>query len=347
MKKYILFSLFVTLLFSSCEVEFSPNDNWKDIPVVYCLLDQDDDTSYVRVQRCFLGEGNQYGFATVGDSINYPQGALTVLLEEWDATEASNGALRVTGQSPRKVYTFDYTVSSKDDGMFYSSNQPLYACATGGQLDSTCIYRLKIISNVNGDTIAKSETSLINGTHRLIYPNNINLFSFTGTSSKSCNIVWSTMKEARRYQSIVRFFYRDFIIDRTSVPWDTTIIPHSIDIVCEMVKSDMRSVSCTTKLDQSFFLSEIKKGIGNDTCNKNIIDTVQIFITSCNEPLAAYLYASSPLGTFGQDPFTYTNIEGGLGVFGSRRQHISFRVRTPSSSMDAYVKALKGLGVGF
>ena len=345
--KKTIASLSVLFLFASCEVEFSPNENWKEIPVVYCLLDQDDDTSYVRVQRCFLGEGNQYEFAAVGDSINYPQGALTVTLEEWKATEGQNGSLHVSGQSPNRIFTFSYTECVKGDGLFYNSNQPAYACATGGQLDSTCIYRLKIVKNATGDTIAQAETQLICGDQRLIYPNNVNLFTFSGTSSKTCNIIWSTMKEARRYQPIVRFFYRDFIVDRTSIPWDTTIIPHSIDIVCEMVKNDMRSTTCTTKLDQSYFLSEIKDAIGDDTCNKNIIDTLQIFITSCNEPLAAYLYATSPMGSFDQEPFTYTNIQGGLGVFASRRQHLSYRVRTPSSAMDSYVRALKELGVGF
>ncbi len=345
--KRVLLPVALLLAFASCEVEFSPNDDWTEIPVVYCLLDQDDDSTYVRVQRCFLGQGNQYEYTAVGDSINYPQGALSVLMEEWKAAKRADGQLHRTGSAPLRVFNFAYSESAKDDGMFYSAKQPVYVCATGGQLDSTCIYRLKIVKNATGDTIAQAETPLISGNHRLIYPNNVNLFSFTGTSSKSCNIVWSTMSEARRYQPILRFFYRDFIIDRSSVPWDTTIIPHFIDITCDMVKSDMISSTCTTKLDQSYFLSEIKNGIGNDTCNKNIIDTIQIFITCCTEPLAAYLYATSPMGTFDQDPFTYTNIEGGLGVFASRRRHISFKVRTPSSAMDSYVKALKDLGVGF
>ena len=49
-----------SLLLSACEVEFSPNAEWREIPVVYCVLDQDDDTTFVRVERCFLGEGNIY-----------------------------------------------------------------------------------------------------------------------------------------------------------------------------------------------------------------------------------------------------------------------------------------------
>ena len=70
--------LLSALSFSACKVDFSPNAEWKEIPVVYCILDQDDDTTWVRVQRCYLGEGNLYQYGSCYDSINYPQGSLRV-----------------------------------------------------------------------------------------------------------------------------------------------------------------------------------------------------------------------------------------------------------------------------
>ena len=109
----------------------------------------------------------------------------------------------------------------------------------------------------------------------------------------------------------------------------------------------MRDPFLSTKLDQNYFLSTIKSKIEDRTCNKNIIDTVEIFITCCTEPLAAYIYANNPAGSLNQEPFTYTNINGGLGVFAARRTHISFRVRTPLSSVSNYIKSLKELNVGF
>ena len=68
------------LLLTSCEVEFSPNAEWKEIPVVYCLLDQDDDTTWARVERCYLGEGSIYSYSGNTDSINYPAGSIEVQL---------------------------------------------------------------------------------------------------------------------------------------------------------------------------------------------------------------------------------------------------------------------------
>lgn len=335
--------------FVSCEVEFSPNDNWKEIPVVYCLLDQDDDTSFVRVQRCYLGEGNQYQYASIGDSINYPQGALEVFVEEWDTYTAVDGTWHCTGSSPRHIYRFNYTEKIvKDSGIFYNTVQPVYECCTAGQLDSSCLYRLKVVKTATGDTIASSETRLIWGDMSLIRPNNVTKFQFSGTSgSKVCEIVWSKMEQARYYQPVVRFFYRDFIVDQSVFPWDTLITPHYIDIPCNTVKSNLRDNTFSTKLYQNYFLSAVKSGVTDDTCNKNIVDTVQLFVTCCTESLSAYIYAANPAGSLNQNPYSYTNIDGGLGVFAARRRHISFVVESPGSSVSQYKKALKDLGVGF
>ena len=346
---YLLIFFLASLVFTSCEVEFSPNDNWREIPVVYCLLDQDDDTSYVRVQRCFMGEGDNNAYTTIKDSIYYPQGEISVYLEEWNATRNSSGRSFSVGSSPRRIYTFDYMErTGNENGEFYSSEHPLFCCATGGQLDTNCLYRLKVVKNSTGDTIASGETRLISGEMHLSSPNNATLFQFSyNGASRSCEFKWSTMQEARQYQPLVRFFYRDFIVTQTGNVWDTVITPHYIDIPGNVVKSNMRSTTLTTNFEQSYFLNYIKDALQGDTCNKNIVDTVEIFIFCCNEPLAAYIYANNPMGAFSQDPFTYTNIDGGLGVFAARRRHISFRVQTPGSILSNYVKSLKDLGVGF
>lgn len=347
--KILIMVLTACVALVSCEVEFSPNAEWRETPVVYCLLDQDDDTSYVRIQRCFLGEGNQYRFASVADSNYYPQDALTVAIEEWNATMSANGVASITGNAPRRVYDFEYKeIVNKEEGRFYNKVQPVYACATAGQLDSTCIYRLVVVKNSTGDTIATSQTRLVYGDMSLSKPNNVTLFQFAGTSgSKSCELIWSSLENARQYQPVVRFFYREFSINTSVTPPDTIIKPYSIDIPCNVVKSNMRDPYVTTKLSQNYFLSTIKSSIADVASNKNIIDTVEIFINCCTEPLAAYIYANNPGGSFNQEPFLYTNIDGALGVFAARRCGISFRVPSPGSVMSNYIKELKALNVGF
>lgn len=343
----LLTLLAATWMLASCKVEFSPNGQWSNIPVVYCLLDQDDDTTYVRVQRCFMGEGNQYQFAANPDSNNYPQGFITVQMEEWLTWKDNAGAVHYYGDAPVQIFDFQYATIDKQEGAFYGGSQPVYVCPTAGQLDSGRYYRLVITQTATGDTIAQAETLLLAGRIRLNNPNSNTLFRFTGTTNnKSCKITFTPIDNGRKYQPIVRFYYRDFVVTQTGGIPDTLITPHYIDIKCPEVKSNMTELILTSDLSQSSFLGAIRSAI-TDTVNKNIVDTVDIYIQCCNQDLSAYMYSTSPTNTINQDRYNYTNIEGGLGIFAARRTHIYFTVRTPSSQNDDYVKQIASLGLGF
>ena len=65
--KQLLFLFLMVLCFVSCEVEFDPNADWKATTVVYGVLDQDSDTTFVRVQKGFLGNGNYLDYAKERD----------------------------------------------------------------------------------------------------------------------------------------------------------------------------------------------------------------------------------------------------------------------------------------
>ncbi|MCR4828434.1 MAG: hypothetical protein K5864_03125 [Bacteroidales bacterium] len=350
--RYLLGVLLATTMMaalSSCETEFSPNGEWQDIPVVYCVLDQDDDTTYVRVQRCFLGEGNMYQFASIADSNYYPAGSIAVRMEKWRLWQDNAGQFHTTGDAPMTVFNFDADQTNHAGGTFPGGMQPIFVCNTGGQLDSGYLYRLIVTKTATGDTLALAETQLITGRMRLIKPNNQTKFNFTGASgNKWCDFTWSTLDNGREYQPVVRFYYRDYVVDHSQSMPDTTITDHSIDIPCNIVKSSMNSASTvlTTRLAQSTFLSALSSNI-TDTLNKNIVDTVDIYMYCCTEDLAAFMYSNSPTNSINQDRFLYTNIQGGLGVFASRRTHIYFTVNTPNAQNSDYVKSIKALGLGF
>lgn len=350
-KNSLLVSALLLLLFSSCKVEFSPNGPWNEIPVVYCLLDQGDDTTYVRVQHCYLAEGNQYQYASVPDSIYYPQDALTVQLEAWNTWRDDMGVSHRYGESPAQVFTFNYTEQyDKEEGQFTTQRHPVYYYPTAGLLDSNKIYRLVIIKNASGDTLATAETGLVCGNMSMVSPNNTLGFNFSGVgNNKTCNISWTSLKLARQYQPIVRFYYRDFIVNQLSpTTLDTVLVPHYIDIPCPVKKSNVNpGVALSVLLEQSTFLNTIKENIDNPTVTKNIRDTVDIFVYCATEDLAAYIYASTPSDGINQERQTYSNINGGLGVFAARRTHIVFTVHAPASATSDYKKKLKELGVGF
>ncbi len=359
MKKIV--TLFAALcLLVSCKVEFSPNAPWQEIPAVYCVLDQDDDTSYVRVQKCYLGNSNAFDDATIFDSINYPEGSLAVQLEEWMATIDGDSILHATGTAPRAVYDFSYKLAThKDSGMFaYASGQPVYVCETKGRLDSTCLYKLLIRKAESGDTLAYATTQLVWGNMTLLHPSNNETFNFSGTQgNRRCKMQFSALQGGRRYQPMIRFYYRNFWVDTVVVDgvvtYDTTIIPHSFTIDAEHTKSSMRTSTIDYSYPQGAFLHAVYMAVKDDPYPKNVVDTVDIYIRVCNEDLSQYLYTHSLTGGINQMEHRYTNIVNGnpalpaVGVFAARRMHIMFKAKTPAAANSNYKKDLDSLYVGF
>ena len=71
MKQTILLLLIITSIFTSCDDDFSINDKWKDITIVYGLLNNSDTAQYIKINKAFLGNGDVYEMAAVSDSIQY------------------------------------------------------------------------------------------------------------------------------------------------------------------------------------------------------------------------------------------------------------------------------------
>ena len=75
--KYYFLLLIITLLLQSCSNEFDPNADWTETTLVYGLIDPDEDTTFLRIQRCFLGKGlNEY--TQITDSNCYAEGEIDV-----------------------------------------------------------------------------------------------------------------------------------------------------------------------------------------------------------------------------------------------------------------------------
>lgn len=336
--------LFIVLLalLSSCKVEFSPNAEWKEVPVVYCLLNQDDDTTWVRVQRCFLSDDNFHNHMSVVDSTNYPQGSIEVKLLKWKAYHVTSTSdyLAPYGDAPVAEFTFDYFEKVKDSGDFSYGLMPMYGARTYHQLDTSFVYQLVVLKAATGDTLASAFTSLLGGNGKVTKINDFSVgksnavFKFVG-ANYTCLYTWSPWTRARLYQPKVRFYYRQYGELR------------HIDINCGNVKDNGRSSAISTAISQGSFYVAISEALRGDTCTKNFVHYVDLIIDGCNEDLNAYQASISALHSGSTNTSVYTNIEDGIGVFGSRRTMVA---RVPSDSAvgnGTYLQGLVDLHVGF
>lgn len=335
MKKIIpvLFSLF---MLTSCEVEFSPNASWKEIPVVYCLLDQDDDTTWARVERCYLGEGSIYDYSSVSDSINYPKGSIEVKL------------LKIYNGETVAEYTFLDTTVNRQGGNFASGGQPMYFLPGKAHFDEFCTYDIQVRRIADGQVIARSkqpiqlivrnpEDCVFTKPTFTTYPRKTGMFAFKA-SGNTCQMEWPALKNARLYQPFVRLYFMENGERRY------------IDVRTPSVSSTNNTDRYTIFYQASGFLTSVKEQLEDDPAPKTYLKEVDLYLTACSEDLSAYMANIADAGNLDQSRELYSNIEGGRGIFAARRTKLHRWYPADSSLASTPVGLyyqLKQLGVGF
>lgn len=303
---HLFFVLLFVLVCTACQVEFSPNAEWKETPVVYCVLDQDDSISWVRVERCYLSEGDIYTPSTVSDSFNYPDGALQVAILAFDGH-------RLADSIP-----FQYTLVDREDGNFVSESQPMYSAVTYRRLRDEYWYELRIRRTSDGSMLAKANTSLVVRKEGsvVLTPNSNTAFGFS--VSRNCKIEWRSMLNGRYYQPMVRFYYLYKYLGEDTLFLDFPCNPR----LCTPPYANTYNI----QYSRDAFLRGLHNHFDGDTNTKIYPMVFDIYINACNEELYAYLNSQAAAGDIDQSHSIYTNIEGGLGVFAARRTHLYRRV---------------------
>lgn len=363
MNKYILSVICIAMIaFSSCKVDFSPNAEWKEVPVVWCVLDQGDDTTWVRVQKCYLGEDNLCSYAQVTDSINYPAGSICVVLEKWNATRDSKftSILNPVGESPKESKVLDYMVRMDKDqsGIFVGGEQPIYYARTKDWLDTNYVYKLVVLNVSKGDTLAQAVTSLVGAKYgekecitSLVQPNPTNpayrMFRFAGNPAV-CEIKWNALARGRLYQPVVRFYYYHQYLDNNNVYKTDSSHRYYTDIKAPSTKNTTNSMDLKVSLSESAFFSDLVNNLQSDKEKKGFCDTVDLFLTVCNEDLNAYIASTEATSSIVQERVTYTNIQGGVGIFASRLTHLRFTCPSNAETgPGSYHDKIKKLNIGF
>ena len=323
-------------LFTSCEVEFSPNASWKDIPVVYCLLDQDDDTTWARVERCYLGEGSIYDYSSVSDSINYPAGSIEVKL------------LKIRNGETVAEYPFRDTTVNRSAGNFAATAQPMYYIPGKGHFDERCSYDIQVRRVADGQVLAHAkqpiqlivrnpEDSVFTKPSYTTFPIITGMFSFNAAGN-TCQMEWPALKNARLYQPFVRLYYMEDGERRY------------IDVRTPSVSSVNNADRYTIFYKASSFLTNVKEQLKDDHGAKTYLKQVDLYLTACTEDLSAYMSNISDAGNLDQSRELYTNIDGGRGIFAARRTKLHRWYPADSSLARNPVGLfyqLKELNVGF
>lgn len=218
MKKLLLLTPIVALLFAACSNDFEVAAPWKEIPVCYAIISPKDTASYVRVEKAFLDpEKSAELIAQIPDSLYYPESTISVFLER-----KSNGVryplIRVDGNLEGHV---------RDSGFF--ANQPnwLYKFKPANvneQLKEGETYRLVVV-RTDGKPDITAETTLPKE-FRITRPNQQQIPPILGFGPGSTTpIEWRTDENGVYFNISLLVQYREQtqggqFIDRKTIRWN-------------------------------------------------------------------------------------------------------------------------------
>ncbi|TSA27924.1 MAG: DUF4249 family protein [Bacteroidetes bacterium] len=296
--KLLLLFLIPGFMFLSCKKELDLNADWKDVTIVYGILNQLDSAHYIKITKAFLGSGNALQYAQISDSSNYRY-KMGVTLEAWD------------GDNLVTTYPFDTTtIDDKDSGVFYFPNQLLYV--NNSVLNPIYTYKLVII-NPETQQMISSHAKLV---HNFPVDKPFPYQAISYDPGKSNEVKWTSAVGGKRYQVIVRFHYLETNISDPSqseekyIDW--VIIPSKLS------RNDNGGEILTAAYANDAFYGLLHAKL---EANPDIVRAARYLRYTFNvaaDDLNTYIEVSQPSNSIIQEKPSFSNIENGIGLFSSR-----------------------------
>ena len=312
--KKTFFSLFMLVLMgfmAACNTRVDLYADYKEVPVVYGLIDATQDTNYIKIIRAFSGSNdspiNTHEVALIADSCNYP-GKLDARIVEYINTYGNN--YKPTG---REIVLDTMTIHDKDSGAFYYPNQKVYFTTAGFNINNqNTKYKYQLVALKGNDTIT-AETGIVGGTEFKILTNTVT-FSPTG-NDKTRKITFKPADNAAVYEMRLTFNYKEKKgsgpIKDKQVSWS-----YGTKGINELVYEDGHYV---VSYIESTLFSILGDAIGADTLNvERYIGDFEIALSAGGTELYNYILINSPSEGYSQNIPDYTNVNGGFGLFSSR-----------------------------
>lgn len=303
-RKILTLGLCVALL-AGCKTKFSVNGEYKEMPVVHFLLNQGESYHFLKLNKTFLKEGNAYEYAQ-DPSMSYFDNVV--------ATVQEIGGLN-------RTWTLqDTTITNKKNGVFYAPDQKLYYFVAS-DLNEDASYRLKIDID-NGAHIVKGQTQLVKGLD-ITYPKNLVALDFAendvnANGYKTASVSYK-LGDGAIFKTQISVNYIEYTSsgqEKKSVLWD----------LGTKTRSDISTPTTTISANGELFYQFLEKKIGtNPDVIKRTLESIDIVLTAGSEDLYTYMLTNKPTSSLAQSKPTYSNLEGGLGIFSSRATYKQVR----------------------
>ncbi len=317
MKRYILYIILFVFILLSCDTSLNVNADYKNIPVIFSLLDKNDTIQYVKLNKAFLGEASVSEMAQVSDSFNYENASVHVLKYYNDKVVATYEFVKID-------------TIPKDEGYFANDNNIIYvyngSIIADGENPSDYKYVLDI--SVQGVDNVSSETKLVSDVVVLppfgsSYLTEIKLYS---THYLSPEFKFKTGKNAKYFEYFIEIDY----YEKENGKYIFKTITHSEGSKNATSLDGGQTFPFT--IDGSVFYNFIAEEL-EATSEDKIFYSLRYKFLSAGEDLTMYIDLTKPTYGIVQEKPAFTNIVNGWGLFSSRTSTFSPRKKLDLSSL--------------
>lgn len=294
-------ALIVILFLVSCEEDFDINAPYKDITVVFGLIDAGQDSIFLKINKAFLGDGNVLEMAKIEDSSIYVTN-LQASIEEW-----SNG-------NYIRSYSLDtISIDNKEEGIFYNPYQLIYY--TPYEPVTTSEYRLKV--EVNNNIITASTKLVTDFTIKKPSSGSPFVQFKPGTEG---TIEWNSAENGKRYETVIRINYKEVLLNSP----DTVYKNIDWGMGTKKSISDHGGEDMIVRYSNDAFYSVLgemvpyKDAAEEANVKERYTNNIDFIIAVAANDLNLYMEVNEPSNSIIQDRPDFTNVTNGLGLLSSR-----------------------------
>jgi len=316
----LLFIGLSAVLLSSCSNDLDINAEYKDITVVYGLMNQRDSIHLVKINKAFLGEGNALDMALVADSNEYTGDAIT--LAEVDRLDGNGNVV--------ETYPLhDTTVVNREPGTFYAPVQKLFYFRTpfATQLNTGRMFlfqdaRYRLRLKVKGADIT-STTPIVNDF--TIDPvdqdtnstaSRVGLRNSFNTAYGTYEFNWKSKADCKRFVVSFRFRY-DEVTGTDTVP-RTFVQTLGSRVAASSSEQEDMSVIMNGESFFSGLANNCRSNPNWASVSKRIFRGLDFLVSVANDDFHTYLTLTEPVSGIIEDRPDFSNVGGAIGIWGSR-----------------------------
>lgn len=301
------------LSMASCTTDFDINAPYSAEAIVYGFVEPVADTQFVKINKSYLGDGNNAEYAAINDSTLFSSVTGTV-------DEIKNGSVQ-NSYDLHELY-----VHGLDEGIFYTDSQKVFYWLPTA-IDQDATYQINLDINEGQKTVT-AETGVVGFvSFKQLFKNkvqNSNGVSFANTAAvgqsvyNDLSIEWGAATNGKRYQVKLVFNFIEYTATDTTMKSISTTLG---SIVGQTSDVDFSQIYSGENF-YNFVANRLKNYSNEANVIKRVAHGLEFHIVVADENLHTYMEVNEPASGIVNERPMFTNISNGYGLFASRNTTI-------------------------